>query len=180
MRWNCEQHEEHEDKCFQCRILRSTSDLKRPLTAGELASLWSSVHQIPQEVLPGCICDDTEAILAGKHCSAHRVEGLAKNAVPCPTGAREMWLLTPLGSMGRRQIQVEQYEELRSLAIHLKLKVAELTPAPCAVHGNGPLNPDRDADCPICARILVVTKPCEDCGVPVRDQHYEDYKGAWT
>jgi len=45
--------------------------------------------------------------------------------LPPQDSAREMWLLTELGSFGRKSIQVEQYEELRAFAVKLALRVEE-------------------------------------------------------
>lgn len=41
------------------------------------------------------------------------------DAIPPQDSAREMWLLGEAGSFGRKTIQVEQYEELRALAVKL-------------------------------------------------------------
>lgn len=44
--------------------------------------------------------------------------------LPPQDSAHDMWLLTPLGSMSRTQIPVEQYEELRMLAVKLAHRAA--------------------------------------------------------
>lgn len=45
---------------------------------------------------------------------------------PCPPPERANWLLTPLGSFGRKTVEKEQYEELRGLALALKQRLEAL------------------------------------------------------
>lgn len=45
---------------------------------------------------------------------------------PCPSPDRAAWLLNPVSSVGRINIHVDQYEELRGLAIALKGEVETL------------------------------------------------------